>query len=198
MPSWQRIRSSVIHRLLLAIKYLPFASVASVRSRLYSQMLRSQGQGCTFGEAVTIVNPRTLSLGDRVSIHPYCYFLGSGNVTIGSDVSIATGCVFVSETHNMSRVDVPIKRQGLSAQPITIGRDVWLGARVVVLGNVSIGDGAVIGAGAVVTRDVPPFSVSAGVPARVVGSRVAEGESLAKGCSVSPPDGLPHHTGVSA
>ena len=177
MPS--RIQSAIIYRLLLAIKYLPFASVATLRSLLYSRILRSQGQGCTFGEAVTIVNPRFLSLGNRVSIHPYCYFLGSGPVTIGNDVSIATGCVFVSETHNMSRVDVPIKQQGLSLQPITIGNDVWFGARVLVLGNVTIGDGAVIGAGAVVKRDVPPYSVSVGVPSRVVRYRVPAGDKLA-------------------
>ena len=179
-----RIVASVVYRLILAIKYVPFASVARLRGWLYSHLVRSKGWGCTFGEAVTIVNPPTLSLGNRVSIHPYCYFLGSGAVTIGDNVAIATGCVFVSETHNMTRVDIPIKEQGLTAQPITIGNDVWFGARVVVLGGVTIGDGAVIGAGAVVNKDLPPFSVSGGVPAKVLRFRNSHGDGYPASKSV--------------
>ena len=126
---------------------------------------------------MTVVNAGFLSLGNRVSIHPYCYFLGTGNITIGNKVSSATGCVFVSETHNTFRMDVPIKEQGLSPQSITIGDDEWFGASVVVLGNVKIDDGDVIGAGAVIRKDVPAFSVSVGVPAKYMRYRGATGAS---------------------
>jgi len=66
---------------------------------------------------------------------------------------------------------VPIRQQGADERPIVIGDDVWIAASAIVLGGVTVGDGAVVGAGAVVTKDIPPYSIALGVPAQVVGQR---------------------------
>ncbi|HYU66336.1 MAG TPA: acyltransferase, partial [Jatrophihabitantaceae bacterium] len=73
--------------------------------------------------------------------------------------------------HRYSDLDVPIKDQGIVKSPVRIGNDVWLGTKTTVVRGVRIGDGAVIGANAVVSRDVPAYGVAVGIPARVVHDR---------------------------
>lgn len=89
---------------------------------------------------------------------------------IGDHVLIAPGCFITDHSHGHAQ-DALISRQGGKCRPVRIGNDVWLGAHAVVLPGVTIGDGAVVGAGAVVTRNVAPGSIVAGVPARPIGSR---------------------------
>ena len=91
-----------------------------------------------------------------------------GPVTIGHHVNLAQGITVTALNHNFTDVTQRIDEQGVSTREVTIADDVWIGANAVVLPGVSIGRHAVVAAGAVVTRDVPPFSVVAGVPARVV------------------------------
>ena len=88
-----------------------------------------------------------------------------GKIRIGNDVLFGPYVVVRAAGHRFDRTDVPIRDQGHSAGSIVIEDDVWLGAHVVVLPGVRIGKGAVIAAGSVVTRDVPAWSVAAGVPA---------------------------------
>jgi galactoside O-acetyltransferase len=98
-----------------------------------------------------------------------------------SDVRIGDNCIFAAlcylvagGNHDFSRIDIPIIQQpSVSRGGIRIEPDVWLGARVTVLDGVTIGRGSVVGAGAVVTRDLPPYSVAAGVPAKVLRTRQA-------------------------
>jgi acetyltransferase-like isoleucine patch superfamily enzyme len=112
-----------------------------------------------------------IKIGNRVGINPYCVIYGHGGVTIGNDVMIATGCVIIPANHNITDLDRPMNSQGLTTKGIVIEDDVWLAARVTVLDGVHIGRGAVIGAGAVVTKEIPAYAIAVGVPARVVGSR---------------------------
>ena len=73
--------------------------------------------------------------------------------------------------HQTMRTDIPMIKQGFARErPIIIGNDVWIGSRVIILGGVRIGDGAIIGAGSVVTHDVPPYVVVGGNPARIIKS----------------------------
>jgi acetyltransferase-like isoleucine patch superfamily enzyme len=110
-------------------------------------------------------------MGNKRSVHEYSYFAGSGSIRIGNFVAIANGCTFISETHNFQDTSTCIKKQGLTVEPIIIEDDVWLGSRTVVLGGVRIGTGSVVGAGSVVTRDIPPYSVAVGVPCKVIKNR---------------------------
>jgi acetyltransferase-like isoleucine patch superfamily enzyme len=76
-----------------------------------------------------------------------------------------------SESHVFADANVPIKDQGISYQGITIEDNVWIGSKATILDGVVIGMGAIIGAGAVVTNFIPPYSIAVGVPAKVVGTR---------------------------
>ncbi|MBN8524597.1 MAG: acetyltransferase [Planctomycetes bacterium] len=94
-----------------------------------------------------------------------------GAISIGDGVRIAPQVMLIAANHIFASVDIPIHRQGLEPAPITIEDDVWLAGKVMVTAGVRIGRGCVVGAGAVVTKDLPPWSVAIGVPARVVRSR---------------------------
>ena len=91
-----------------------------------------------------------------------------GPVTIGSHVNLAQGITVTALNHNFADTSLRIDEQGVSTKPVTIEDDVWVGANAVILPGVTVGRHAVIAAGAVVTKDVPPFSVVGGVPARVL------------------------------
>ena len=96
----------------------------------------------------------------------------NGRCVIGDDVMMGTGCVIITRNHRHDRTDIPMMDQGFEEErPVFIGNDVWLGDRVIILPGVHIGDGCIIGAGSVVTRDIPPYSVAAGVPAKVIKDR---------------------------
>lgn len=96
---------------------------------------------------------------------------GRGGMTIGEDVLIGPGAQLISYQHRFADPEVPINRQGLSLAEITVEDDVWIGAGATVLAGVRIGRGSIVGAGAVVTKSCPPFSILGGVPARIIGQR---------------------------
>ena len=92
--------------------------------------------------------------------------------TIGNNVLIAPNCAILSVSHNHENMAIPIVDQGdTQPKPPIIGNNVWLGRNVVVMPGIKIGEGAIVGAGAVVTKDVEPFVVVGGVPARFIKSR---------------------------
>jgi acetyltransferase-like isoleucine patch superfamily enzyme len=94
------------------------------------------------------------------------------DVTIGDDTVIGPGLILMTGDHTFSKPGVTYRETVEATNlPITIGRNVWLGARTTVLKGVTIGDGAIVSAGSVVTRDVPSFGMAMGVPARVVSWR---------------------------
>lgn len=96
-----------------------------------------------------------------------------GTCKIGNHVMMGEDCIVITRNHRYSRMDIPMMNQGFEEEkPVTIGNDVWIGDRVTILPGVQIGDGCVIGAGAVVTREIPPYSIAAGVPAKVIRSRI--------------------------
>ena len=91
-----------------------------------------------------------------------------GPVTIGSHVNLAQGITITALNHNFDNPEKPIDEQGISTTPVILGDDIWIGANAVVLPGVSIGNHSVVAAGAVVTKDVPPHSLVAGVPAKII------------------------------
>lgn len=153
------------------IKYLPFNSVMKLRNFLYKFALNEMGVNCNICDGVTISRPQNIYLGNRVSIHEYTLIGGSGDIKIGNYVAIGSNCSIISENHNFNDKQIKIKDQGVTPQPIVIGENVWLGCKVIILGNVTIGHGAVIGAGSVVTRSVPENAIVVGNPARVIRQR---------------------------
>ena len=95
-----------------------------------------------------------------------------GACKIGDHVMMGTDVTIITRNHRHDRMDIPMDMQGFEEEkPVTIGNDVWIGDRVVILPGVNIGDGCIISAGAVVTHDVPAYSIAGGVPAKVIGKR---------------------------
>jgi acetyltransferase-like isoleucine patch superfamily enzyme len=112
-----------------------------------------------------------LKLGKNSAWNYGCWINAMGKITIGNNVIIGPYCVIHSGNHRFDRLDIPIRLQGYEKSQVIIEDDCWLGANVIVLSGVTIGKGSVIGAGSVVTKDIPRFSVVAGNPARVIKNR---------------------------
>lgn len=91
-----------------------------------------------------------------------------GPVTIGNHVNLAQGITITALNHIFADSEKNIDEQGVCTTPVTVGDDIWIGANAVVLPGVTIGDHSVVAAGAVVTKDVPPHSLVAGVPAKII------------------------------
>jgi acetyltransferase-like isoleucine patch superfamily enzyme len=91
-----------------------------------------------------------------------------GPVTIGNHVNLAQGITVTALNHNFEDSNKRIDEQGVSTNPVTIEDDIWIGANAVILPGVTIGHHSVVAAGAVVTKDVPPHSLVAGVPAKII------------------------------
>jgi len=106
-----------------------------------------------------------LRVGDRVAINAFVHIWANQPVTIGDDTMIASHVQITTSTHSYA---VRPYRDHRQDAPITIGSNVWIGTGAIVLPGVSIGDHAVVGAGSVVTRDVPAGAVVVGVPARII------------------------------
>ena len=111
-----------------------------------------------------------LSIGDNSGIGINCEI--NGEVIIGNDVMMGPEVVIYTSGHKYDRTDIPMWKQGSTeAKPVVIKDDVWIGRRAIILPGVTIGTGVVIGAGAVVTKDVPDYAVVGGVPAKVIKRR---------------------------
>lgn len=151
----------------------------------YSEIQGLAKQGIVFGDHVTIgrfamIRPSGyygrevgagLTIGDNSNIGPYCYLGCSGPIKIGSHVLMGPRVTMSAENHNFDRRDVLISQQGVTREPITIEDDCWLGSGSIIVAGVHIGKGAIVAAGAVVTKDVPAYAIVAGVPARLIRSR---------------------------
>jgi len=111
-----------------------------------------------------------ITLADRVFVGRGVEFDISVELTIGSHTLIAPGCFITDHSHVHGRA-ATIDSQGCVSSAVRIGRDVWIGANAIILPGVTIEDGAIIGAGAVVNRNVEAYKKVAGVPARLVGAR---------------------------
>lgn len=107
-----------------------------------------------------------VKFGKNVFININSYFMDGAEITIGDNVFVGPSCGFYTAEHPL---DADERRKGLEkASPITVGDDVWIGAGVSVMPGVAIGDKCVIGAGSVVTKDIPPNSLAMGVPCHVI------------------------------
>ncbi len=113
--------------------------------------------------------PRII-IGNTIFIGTNCEFNINEGITIGDDSLIASGCKFIDHDHGID-IGEPMYKQYGSRARIAVGSDVWLGCNVIVLKGVTIEDGAIVAAGAVVTKSIPAFEIWGGVPAKKIGQR---------------------------
>ena len=142
-----------------------------IRYALLKNMAKHVGDNVSIQPDVYLFNVQELSIGDNVSIHPMTYIEAYGGVEIGNNVSIAHGTTIMSVTHDFKDINIPIKEQGITALPIKIEDNVWIGAKATILGGNTIESGVIVGAGAVVTQNIECNKVVAGVPAKIIKDR---------------------------
>jgi acetyltransferase-like isoleucine patch superfamily enzyme len=143
------------------------------------------GDGCNFGKLVHLKAAQNahIVIKDHVKINRFCIVEAHSRVTIEHDVLTAPYVHILDADHNFSS-DLPVQEAdkifGTLARPVLIGAHAWLGSGVKVLAGVTVGEHAVVGANAVVTRDVPANAIAAGVPCRVIKMRDVAGSELAR------------------
>ena len=135
-----------------------------IKRCLLSIALTRCGKGVNVGFACT-VSPH-VEIGDCSSFGNRCIVQAS--VRIGSDVMMGPDVKIYTRNHKMDEISRPMRLQGDSLSPVVIGDDVWIACNVVILPGVSIGSHAVIGAGTIVTRDVPDYAIVVGNPGMVI------------------------------
>lgn len=138
------------------------------------------GEGSTVKhDAMIFAKSSTIRLGRRCGVGRYTEISSQHcDVDIGDDVRIAGHVWIGTSNHAFDALDRPIAQQGAYHLPVRIEDDVWIGEKATILPGVTVGRGSIVAAGAVVTRDLPPFSVAGGVPAKVIkrrGAHVDEG-----------------------
>lgn len=159
--------------------------------RLLAPLYQHRGRGSKIYRSVRMDTPpyRHFSLGRQSVIESFCCINNAvgdvvigdhtrigihntiiGPVTIGSHVNLAQGITVTALNHNFEDSDKRIDEQGVATNQVVIDDDVWIGANAVVLPGVTIGKHSVVAAGAIVTKDVPPHSLVAGVPAKIIKS----------------------------
>ncbi|MCC5844597.1 MAG: acetyltransferase [Verrucomicrobia bacterium] len=137
------------------------------------------GENCVVAEGAFVQG--NVHMGNDCSVQAYTILVGygtvenpSGRITIGNGVRIASHGMMIASNHRFSDPDAPIHGQGMEHAPIVLEDDIWIGGRVNITAGVTLGRGAVIGSGAVVTKSIPEYAIAVGVPAKVTGSRKRE------------------------
>ncbi len=133
----------------------------------------TMGPGCNISPNAGFANPERIEIGARVTLGARTMLWAGparGRIEIGDDVLFAPD-VMVTAANYRFNDGQPVTKQAMDEADVVIGRDVWLGAKVVILPGTKLGDGAIIAAGAVVRGEIPAMAIAGGVPARVIGQR---------------------------
>jgi acetyltransferase-like isoleucine patch superfamily enzyme len=157
---------------------------AKTRTNFWRIFARSIGKEVYMFPGVKLYSPSNITIGDHVGINYRSVLGGSAELKIGNYVNIAPNCFIATSNHRFDAYDKPMALQGVTQSPTVIEDDVWIGINAVVMPGVTIGRGAIVGSNAVVTKDVPPFAVVGGVPAKVIKYRFDE-ETIKKALKVN-------------
>lgn len=144
---------------------------AAIKRWLLNRAGAQIGHNVHIYPGVRIFVPRGLTIGNNVSISSYVVITTAGTVRIGNNVLIGYDAKILSANHRIPEGRGIIFGAGHDCKPVIIEDEVWIGANAVVLPGVRIGRGAVVAAGAVVTKDVAPFTIVGGIPAKLIRER---------------------------
>ena len=144
-----------------------------VRRFICRKIFKSAGKNINIEKGAYFGDGAQIEIGDNSGIGVNCQVCGP--VKIGNDVMMGEDVIILTQNHKFDRLDIPMRQQGYyPSAPIVVGDDVWIGTRVIILPGVTIGKGVVIGAGAIVTKDIPEYAIAVGTPARVIKYRDRE------------------------
>jgi acetyltransferase-like isoleucine patch superfamily enzyme len=130
------------------------------------------GEACFYLDLIVWLNGDRIELGDRVAFNYGCYVNGYGGLLIGDGSEFGPYTMIHTANHRSDDPERPVTQQGWHVgRPVDIGRNCWIGMGVSILPEVTIGDSCIVGAGSVVVRDLEPYSIAVGNPARQIRSR---------------------------
>ena len=165
---------------LLASAFDPRAYLHAIRLVNYYNYSHVQprrkltiGPGANVSPNAVFSNPERIEIGAGLNLGARCYLWAgpaTGRIVIGDDVLFGPDVMVTSAGYRFNDGG-PVTQQAMDEADVVIGNDVWLATRVIVLPGARIGDGAIIGAGAIVTGEIPPYAIAVGTPAKVVGTR---------------------------
>lgn len=168
-----KMKRAICYRLYYHFaRHLPSSVESAPSMKVRYILAKGFLQNC--GENVNIEHgarfDQNLRIGNNSGIGVNC--VCGGLLSVGDNVMMGPECVMLPHFHSFDRLDIPMCQQGFQeSQPIRIGNDVWIGTRVIIMPGVVIGDHSIIGAGAVVTKDVPEYAIVGGCPAKIIRMR---------------------------
>lgn len=172
--TWPQTLQKIVNRFLnilldfelMLLRWVGYIPCHCTRRFFYRLVGMKIGKGSVIHMWANFFNPRGVEIGEDTIIGDHCFLDGRAKLKIGSHVAIASQVLIYNSEHDIHSEDFyPIE------EPIEIGDYVFIGSRAIILPGVKIGRGAVVAAGAVVTRDVAPGKIIGGVPAKVIGER---------------------------
>ena len=140
-----------------------------IRAFFARRMFTSMGKNVNIEHGAFFASGKDISIGDNSGLGLNCRV--AGPLSIGNDVMMAPNVSIYTQNHATENIYRPMRLQTAEKKKVTIGNDVWIGANAIILPGVTVGDGAIIAAGAVVTKDVPDFAVVGGNPAKIIKTR---------------------------
>ncbi len=162
---WLPPRAAVLNHI---VNRIPVVGVRMRAYRSFGVRFEDAASG-TIMLGAEVWSPARLTIGARTIVGRNCLLDARGGISIGRDVNIGSDTILMTAKHEVQDPDFVA-----SYAPIEIGDRVWIALRATILGGVTIGEGAVVAAGAVVTRDVAPFTIVGGTPAAPIGERTRD------------------------
>ena len=163
-----RVRYEIILWYTGILKFIPGKLGCLIRNFLIPF---NNGRNVTIWDNVQIDSPSKLTIGDNVSVNRNSILHAGGKIHIGSNVLIGPGVIIYSQNHSYSDSKKLIIHQGYNTKKVTISDNVWIAANAIVLPGVTIGEGSIVAAGSVVTKDVAANSIVGGNPAELIKHR---------------------------
>ena len=151
---------------LMLLRWVGNIPLHGVRKFIYRLSGVKIGSGSTIHMWANFFQPSNISIGSDTTVGDHVFLDGRAPITIGNHVDIASSVFIYNSEHDINKHDFSAREE-----PVEIGDYVFIGPRAIILPGVKIGKGAIVGAGAVVTKDIPDFAISGGVPAKVIGER---------------------------
>lgn len=165
---WIFLYKSIAQWLPATDNALPLSKfIRLFRLAIASKCLDECGQHANIEQFADFGMGGGISLGDNSGLGIKCRVRGP--LIIGTDVMMGPEVIILGGGHNHLRTDIPMRLQGSSTSKLTqIGNDVWIGTRAIIMPGVKVGNGVIIGAGAVVTKDIPDYAIVGGIPAKII------------------------------